>query len=192
MLAAVVLAGGKSSRMGCDKSQLKLANISLLQRAEDILQAAHIQHIYISGQQGSQQDIEDLHKNLGPLAGIYASLSHLADCEHVLFVTVDMPLVNKEILTYLLPHKNPTAVYLGDYFFPLLLCNSQKNRDKISFLLEHKQLSIHNMLQQMAATALANPFKPECFLNANTPQDWQMLQTLVAKNEANPMIIVTQ
>ena len=171
MVAAVVLAGGKSSRMGCDKSQLKLSGVSLIEHSKNTLSEAGIKNIFISGKNG----IQDQHINLGPLGGILASLEYLTNFNYVLFTTVDMPLLNKQVFQNILNNQNSKIVYIENHFFPLLICNTAFNRQVISKQLNIGHLSIKNMLKQVGSLSLKNKFSNKLFLNANTREDWLMI-----------------
>lgn len=69
---AVLLAGGRSLRMGQDKTLLQWQGQSLLQRVFQQLNQS-VQHVLISG----PQQLADLSPNLGPLGGIQAALTWL-------------------------------------------------------------------------------------------------------------------
>ncbi len=167
-VAGVVLAGGQSRRMGCDKSELEISGVSLTNHAFNILNQAGIKEVFISGKKG----IQDQQKNKGPLAGIVASLDFLKSFKFVLFTTVDMPLLNKHVFHQLISHQNSKAVYIEKHFFPLLICNSEINRNCINQQLNNENLSIKNLLKQLCAESLHNPFESDVFLNANTNADW--------------------
>lgn len=177
-VAGVVLAGGQSSRMGCDKSQLQIAGISLTQHASKILKQAGIKDIYISGKQG----IQDQHINKGPLAGIIACLEFLNTFKYVLFTSVDMPLLNKQVFQHLISHQNSTAVYIENYYFPLLISNTEMNRKTIAHQLSKQSLSIKNMLKKLGAVSLTNHFTNEMFLNANTKDDWIKVLDIIGQS----------
>ena len=102
-LAAFVLAGGKSSRMGEDKAFLKLGSQTLLVRA---LQLAHsvARDVRIAGEASKfaafGRVVEDVHPDHGPLAGIHAALQNTT-AELNLILAVDLPFVSSKFLEYL-------------------------------------------------------------------------------------------
>ena len=179
MIAGVVLAGGLSSRMGCDKSQLEISGVSLIEHSKDVLKKAGLNNIFISGHQG----IKDKIKNKGPLVGILSSLEHLNNYQHILFTTVDMPLINEEIYLQLIEYKNTPAVYIENFFFPLLIDNSTTNRNIISSLIDNNQLSIGNMLKSLKATAIKSHFEQMLFANANTKADWKVILDFIEQKK---------
>jgi molybdopterin-guanine dinucleotide biosynthesis protein A len=102
-LAAFVIAGGQSSRMGRDKAFLTLGGSSLLERALAVARCAS-QEVTLVGQRekfaayGSV--IEDVYRGQGPLAGIHAALSGSA-FELNLMIGVDTPFLDPKFVQYL-------------------------------------------------------------------------------------------
>jgi len=92
-IAGYVLAGGRSSRMGADKSLLQLAGKPLIAHAVAKLgrlcAAVHI----LGGNPALAAYaplVEDLHPGIGPLGGIEAALAHTAH-DWNLILPVDLP-----------------------------------------------------------------------------------------------------
>ena len=103
-LTAFVLAGGRSSRMGCDKAFLEFHGESLLTRALQLAQSVTAD-VAIVGPSAKfatfGRVVEDTFRNQGPLGGIHAALtSSSADLN--LILAVDMPFVSLKFLAYLL------------------------------------------------------------------------------------------
>jgi molybdopterin-guanine dinucleotide biosynthesis protein A len=141
----VVLAGGLSSRMGKDKSQLtrqhKTANnakqpvSNMLDFSKQLLLDAGIKNIVVSG---DNHQIPDLVPQAGPVGGIYSVLAHFIakSPEHLqpkafLILPVDLPLMTANALAQLrlkgeLSHK---ATFFQDsqkqtHHIPLYLPNN--------------------------------------------------------------------
>lgn len=99
MLSGLILAGGRSSRMGRDKAGLILPDgRTLLQRQAEVLREAGATTVLVSIRAGREtglagvQLVPDLMADAGPLAGIAAGL-RAAPAGLVLVLAVDMPLV---------------------------------------------------------------------------------------------------
>ena len=100
-VASIILAGGKSSRLGRDKASEVLLGRTLLQRAIDRLDNLVDEHVIVTAQGQHLPDLEatarltvvqDLYPGLGPLGGIYSGLSATSkDCAVTL--ACDMPLL---------------------------------------------------------------------------------------------------
>lgn len=109
-VCAVILAGGKSSRMGRDKASLTLGHKTFLQRIAAELDACGFQEKYVSLGIGEKTEIRipggwtavrDRYRDCGPLGGIHAALS-VCRAEWALFVSCDTPLYRRELAELLI------------------------------------------------------------------------------------------
>lgn len=100
-ISAMVLAGGRSSRMGTNKAMLPLGGISVIERL--IIQLQEVaNHIVITGgafetfRHLGIENVPDIFPGKGPLSGIHAGLTacHSPWC---LVVACDMPFVNQKV-----------------------------------------------------------------------------------------------
>ena len=108
-VAGIVLAGGRSSRMGVDKASLMLEGRTLLQRTVDVLDevADEIVVVAAAGQQLPQlasahplRVVEDAVEGQGPLVGIAAGLEAMTAPVAVV-VACDMPYLRPALLRLL-------------------------------------------------------------------------------------------
>ena len=102
-IALVILAGGKSSRMGREKSDLILNGNTFLEIQIEKGKQLGIKKIYISGYKGvrcTEEIVMDRIKNRGPLGGLEACFRKASEegFSHCLVLGVDTPLVPKEEL----------------------------------------------------------------------------------------------
>lgn len=105
-ITAVVLAGGKSKRMGQDKAMLEFLGQTMLSRVLRELEKVFDKILIVSGEKEKYTDmgyevIRDKYPNCGPLGGIQAALERV-DTPYILVVACDMPLVNKKAIELLL------------------------------------------------------------------------------------------
>lgn len=193
-----VLAGGQSSRMGQDKATLPFAGRPLIDHALSILREAGLT-ASIAGARSDLRSfapvIEDENPGLGPLSGVCAALASTA-ARHVVFLSVDLPLLPAALLRFLLHHACITdraitvcSVNGFAHTFPAVV-------DRAAVPILQAKLAARRlgcfMAFQAAATALGRPVStvpveylvqagqvghPEAlpaahwFLNVNTPQD---------------------
>ena len=103
---ALVLAGGRSKRMGRDKALLDLAGEPLLHRAVRFWQSIPgLDGVLVSVGEADHfaalpegaASIPDLYPGCGPLAGLHAAFS-LTDAEIIYVSAVDMPFLRAEAL----------------------------------------------------------------------------------------------
>ncbi|MDQ0492570.1 molybdenum cofactor guanylyltransferase [Paenibacillus brasilensis] len=107
-VTGIIVAGGRSSRMGQDKALLQLGGVTVLERIAAVLGKVAGRVIVVTRdiQQYSGLGLEtmaDLYPGLGPLSGIHAGLS-ASTTEWGIVVACDMPFVQPEILRALLAH----------------------------------------------------------------------------------------
>ena len=115
-ITAVILAGGNSSRMGLNKSLLKINNSSFIDRTIILLENIFDDIIIVSNSPEDYtalglQIFQDVYPGFGPLAGIHSGLMN-SNSEKVFVVSNDLPFLNRELLEYLLTIKteNPIVV----------------------------------------------------------------------------------
>ncbi|MBA6224551.1 molybdenum cofactor guanylyltransferase [Colwellia sp. MB02u-18] len=115
----VVLAGGKSSRMGQDKASLQREKQDMLSYSMSLLKAAGSSQVLVSG---GEQGIDDLVANLGPLGGIQSIIKQFKP-QALLILPVDLPLMTSVELARLkqVGELSNQACYFTDNYLPLYL-----------------------------------------------------------------------
>ena len=94
--SAIILAGGKSSRMGRDKAWLEVGGKTLLERQIELARVVGAKEVFVSGRVGMDYAacdcvvLTDHFQNAGPLAGIERGLS-ATTTPLLLVLAVDMP-----------------------------------------------------------------------------------------------------
>ena len=115
----LVLAGGKSRRMGSDKASLMRDGQTQLSRAVNLL-AAQVDRVFVSTTRGQSDDplrrefdtIVDAYDDLGPVAGILSAMDKNAEVDWFV-LACDLPVIDTATVTYLLEHaaaENPAFV----------------------------------------------------------------------------------
>lgn len=105
--SAVILAGGRSSRMGRDKALLEVEGQPLLERQLTLVRARRPVELFISGRTDTDYArwrcpvLRDRVADAGPLAGIAVSLE-AARTSLLLVLAVDLPRMTGELLDGLL------------------------------------------------------------------------------------------
>lgn len=80
-ITGIILAGGKSKRMGLNKSFLKVGEVTMIERTTELMKSLFERVILITNTPDEYKFLgiemfEDIYKNVGPLAGIHSGLSH--------------------------------------------------------------------------------------------------------------------
>ena len=179
-VTGLVLAGGRSSRMGTNKALLQLNGETLLERAGRKLSAAGCKKILVSGDYPGYDCVKD-EGFLGPLAGISAGLQ-ACETARMLVLPVDMPFMMSELLHLLTTFGTDShGLFYSNQPFPLLLNNNHENRSLLLSMLApdvpENERSLFRFIRMAGFTSL--PISPRydyCFQNTNTPDEWQDCQ----------------
>ena len=106
-ITGIILAGGKSSRMGADKGFLMLNNKPFVQYSIDALKPLVSEIIIVSDDSNYDvfglKRIPDIIKNAGPVSGICSGLQ-ASSTAYNLILSCDIPLITSEILQQLINH----------------------------------------------------------------------------------------
>jgi len=106
-LTGIILAGGKSRRMGSNKALHEYNGLLLIEHSMNIINQL-TDRIFISGQYDEYNrfdalKVPDNYFDIGPIAGIEACLSK-SETNNNLFVPCDTPLLSIELLNSILEH----------------------------------------------------------------------------------------
>ena len=160
----VVLAGGRSSRMGTNKAFLQYRGKPLIDHMMGLLKEAGAKEVWVGGSLAGYPCIPDEENFKGPAMAIRHVLKSLerADVSGILFVPVDMPALTPDLLREL--GRREGAYYQG---WPLPAFLPFKN-------ISPEDKSIKGLLRTMRIPAQKIPKGHHaCFINANTPEEWR-------------------
>lgn len=166
---AVILAGGKSKRMGHDKADISWHGEPLWKYQEQKLKACGFSPIWVMrNKDGFLQDDEN-YTHQGPLAGIYTALNKAKalNASYILFLPVDMPYISPKALAQLAQNVQQQATHFKGELFPLCLHISVL--PILKEYLEHKR-SVYGFISLLKLHELL-PFEDTDFTNMNKPQD---------------------
>lgn len=184
-ISVVILCGGKSRRMGKDKSKLMLGSETFLEKiagnfagaGELLLSVGERTDLSLDG----VKTVKDLFPG-GPLAGIHAALS--ASANPVLFVTAcDMPFIDKTAAEEMYPYlsKNTDAVIpVGKNQKKQVLAGFYRKRaaEIIETNLRSGNYKIQDVLSQLKVKYVSAEMLTEGerkLRNINTPDDYALV-----------------
>jgi molybdopterin-guanine dinucleotide biosynthesis protein A len=185
--SGVVLAGGKSSRMGRDKAALPVAGETLLGRQLRRLAGAGCQESLVSVARPDAvlptlapgvRVIGDRFPDAGPLAGLEAALA-LARHELVLALAVDLPAMTAGFLRILLAGAAPgcgVVPVLGDRFEPLVAVYPRRAHAEAELRLQRGERALQPFVRAGIAAGWLRPYpvsaeEARLFTNWNRPKD---------------------
>lgn len=104
-ITGIILAGGKSTRIGTDKAFIKLNGITFIEHITKSISPFVNEIIIVSDNAAydklGYKRVEDLIKDSGPLAGLYTGL-HYSKTAYNLVLSCDVPLLNDRVLNTLI------------------------------------------------------------------------------------------
>ena len=187
-MTAVILAGGKSSRMGYDKALLKIGEETILEDLLQLTTSIFSETFIIASQSKNYQHLNlrgavilnDFWENKGPLVGLYTGLSysmHQVSC----VLTCDMPLVDASLLRELIAFWQDSydAVCPEDSegrLQPFPGIYSRSSRHFIRLLLDRGETAIRRLFDVLVIRPLVLGKKEsEVLANMNTPKDYEQV-----------------
>lgn len=171
----IVLAGGRSSRMGQNKARLRTAQgLTWAEHAMAVLQEC-CATVVLNNADGLADHRAGF---AGPLAGIEAAL--LAYPEHsLLILPVDMPLLTSADVQPVVQHAAPNVAH-ADSLFPLKVHASAGNLAALQQCLsspDRRQHSVRAWLRAVIPQVVWLPvMSPERMTNFNYPDEWLSVQ----------------
>lgn len=192
----IILAGGRSSRMGRNKALLPLMGQIMVERIRQAMLPVVKEVILVSNEPECYPDwqgplVSDIIPRRGPLSGIHAGLS-VSDCHHNLVVACDMPFVSTEYLQKLRDEAGNFDVVVpqhGDYLQPLFAVYSRNCIQPIENCLYQdirKIIAFYPLVRVkfLPVYRLGDPSEMEqVFFNVNTPADWRLARQLAGETE---------
>lgn len=195
-LTGIILAGGKSSRMGKDKGLCKFNGRTLVSYAIETLKplcgnlmisANHFPEKY---KEFGIPVISDEIKNIGPMGGIHSCLKQ-STTQHNLILSCDTPFVGTVLLKHLLGQvKNEQVVAPTHHTFliePLSSYYATNVLSEIEQAVNNNDYKLINLFKNIRfkSVLIDNFFSfnsDYSFLNINRPEDLESAEKVITKN----------
>ena len=186
-MTGIVLAGGKSRRMGQDKAQLRLGSRTLLEFQIEKLRLLGADEVLISGADAlpGTRAVPDRFPDCGPLAGLEACLRE-AESEACVVLGVDTPLVPLSLLRELLAVQRETGCDAaitehGGLLEPLIGVYRSALADDAEALLRTGRRSVRALLECADVRLVSFSGDAGLLFNCNDPEDYARLLSLCAQ-----------
>jgi molybdenum cofactor guanylyltransferase len=193
----IILAGGKSSRMGTNKALLKIHGKTVIERIAEELSAT-VDHLIVVTNTPEEYAflqlpmIEDRFIDRGPLAGIEAGLS-LSTTEKNLIVACDMPFISAQLGSYLLSKLADCQAVVPErdgQRHPLFAAYKKEVRNCAEMFLKEEKLAIRNMLNCIQTMyinidSLKLPVNEISLFNMNHPEEYKKAEDISSGGKEN-------
>jgi len=203
-ITGIILAGGKSTRIGTNKPQLKIGKGHLIDRvlgtlsqftSSILIVTAEDQIGPVKSAAPSTRMVKDIYPGKGPLGGIYTGLMY-AETSYSIVVGCDMPFLNSGLIKYLIDGASGFAAVapkIGWMIQPLHAIYSKSCVPSIEALIRQDQLQIIKLFNQVNTRYITekeiDQFDPGhlSFLNINTEGDLLEAEALMGARSAQRM-----
>jgi len=183
-IQGVILAGGKSKRMGNNKALLTLNGKFFINYCIEKLKRIFDDVIIISDEIDKFSFLgirifPDLIKNVGPLGGIYTALMNL-EKDYAFIVSCDMPLFPVQAVEEIIKYSSKNKITIGfseKDVYPLFGIYPKKfKKDLENYILndERKVMKFIEDFKKVKKVDLSK-FK-EYLINVNTPSDYELIK----------------
>ena len=197
MFSGIVLAGGKSKRMGVDKRYVMFSGMNLLELSIKRLKGITEEVLVVMGEE-ENLDIEDarfvldVEKNLGPMVGLFSGLYEMKNL-YGLVTPLDTPLLTSEFLNYLKENaigydvtvprwKRRIEPLIAVYFkniLPIMKEWITKEKDLTPYLfIQELDLRVR-FIEEEEISKFGNP--EILFLNINTEEDLKTAKRVIGE-----------
>jgi molybdopterin-guanine dinucleotide biosynthesis protein A len=188
-ITVAILAGGRSSRMGTDKSLLSLKRQPIFEHILERLTPLNAPMLIIANNSAKYRHyglpiFPDVIPNRGSLGGLYSAI-YCSKSDYTLCVACDMPFLNTNLLAYL-------VAQCGDYDLvvprvegiaqPFHSVYSKNCLSTIDTHMAHGQLQASGFYASLKVRWIEEDevcgFDPKrlSFTNVNTPEDFKAIQ----------------
>jgi molybdopterin-guanine dinucleotide biosynthesis protein A len=188
-VSGIILAGGRSSRMGRDKMLLEFQNETLIRRTVNELRDVAAEIIIASNHTGKYgidgvREVPDVFPGMGPMGGMYAGLV-AAKHDTAFVVAGDMPFFSARLAEYLLSRQaghDVVAPMVGGKWEPLCAVYSRRCIGPIGDCLQAGIKQVFRFYPAVKVLAVDEAelgqvgLPANTFFNLNAPEDLAVLR----------------
>lgn len=191
---ALILAGGRSRRMGKDKALLPLGSETVLQRVHRVFEALCVRTVLVMGhdaqwspQVAFDRMVRDENQDFGPLEGLRVGMRSLLEDDLVLVGTCDAPLVVPAVYRQMVECFRDAERYdavvpmIQGQPYPLTAVYRTSVFGRISQMVDSRQLRVKDLLGDIRVREIAESeiraLDPtlQTLRNINTQQEYAAL-----------------
>ncbi len=195
-VTGVLLAGGKSRRMGEDKRHLVVGEQTLLERGLAVLQASFREILVVIAQDSPPLNIDarvvrDLVADCGSLGGLYTGLTQ-ATTPYIFVVACDMPFLNQTVIAQFTSQRATADIVMAKLdarLHPMHALYSKRCVPALEAMIQARQLKIQEIVSQSSLRVryvtegdlLTIDPSGRSFYNVNTVADLEAARFLLAR-----------
>ena len=184
----LLLAGGKSKRMGANKAELLYHGKTFVENLLDKAEQLGIEKVYLSGYPKAVRNAEvvpDVYQEVGPLGGIHAGLCRI-ETPYCLVLPIDVPQIPVEFLDDMLVYheknrttreekKLPLVLERQEFLEPLIAIYPAELSKAIEERIKGQVLSVFRMIKSWGYESYYGDVEEPRIANINTKEDYERL-----------------
>ena len=188
-LSAVIIAGGKSSRMGRDKSLMPFGEFTTMVEFQHNKLSKIFDRVYLSSKSNKfpfkTEIIYDKYSDYNPLNAIISSLEYTD--RDIFLLSVDMPLIDKNIINKLINYyknDNKYDIYITkspNGLEPTVAIYTKKILQKAKTMYKNSDYKLLNLIKS-SNTKIVNFNTTDKFININYIEDYMALESCYEPN----------
>jgi molybdopterin-guanine dinucleotide biosynthesis protein A len=192
-VTGILLAGGKSRRMGEDKRYLVVGEQTLLERGLGVLRSIFQEVLVVIAQDSPPLDVtatvvRDLVPDCGSLGGLYTGLTR-ATTPYIFIVACDMPFLDPAVISQFISHtvtEDIVMAKLATRLHPMHALYGKRCLPVVEQMISARQLRIQDMVSHASlriryiteADLFTIDPSGRSFQNVNTPDDLEAARSL--------------
>ena len=178
-ITIVILAGGKSSRIGQDKGLISVNGKPMVQHLIDIAKVLKLNTIIIANNSDYESFnipvYEDDYKEIGPLGGIHAGFKN-TQTSKIFVLSCDTPFITAGLIKYIIEASNLYDITIprhGSKTHPLIGIYTRDTVKPLLNTISHKKLKVMTLIDNLNSSIVdvTELFSSEIFENINTQKD---------------------
>lgn len=182
-VTGIILAGGKSERMGSDKALLDLNGTHMIQKSIDALRPI-CQEIFLISNNDRLSEFglpvfQDIHKNIGPVGGLHTGLFNASN-ETCVVLSCDLPNIETSILFTLLQEfefHNAVVSECAGRVHPLVGIYRKSSWYDMNTFVQEGKVKLLDCIKALKAEKIEfSDEKAAYFFNMNSPSDLESWQ----------------
>lgn len=191
-MTGVILAGGKSSRMGQNKSLLKIGNKTIIELIVESISPIFNEIIIVTNSKDEYNMLKDvkivpdafIKNETNSLIGLYTGILE-AKNDYAFVVPCDMPFINRKLIEYMMNNIDNNDIivpYINGHYQSLHAIYNKSTLNYIKSLYDKECYKINKLFEdfpQLKVKQIHNNIledlkvDEDCFLNLNTPEDYE-------------------
>lgn len=181
-VTGVILAGGRSRRMGTDKAMLDFHGVPFIRRIADVLLEV-FPRVVVSCAAGdgysflSLPEIKDIYPDCGPLGGIHAALRS-CQTPYIFVLSCDVPFISKALVHDILVNAESGTISIAEadgQIHPLIGLYPQHILPRLSDTLKRGHCRMTTFINGDVHRSIdVGRFRNEA-MNINSPEDYRSI-----------------